>query len=571
MLVNFALELLGTKVSSNKVNTDGYDCTNLISSDITQRRKGFLAEHFIKPSVDITFTFPCNINIYCILLNPFVGRQQSSFLEIYSATKPWPKSHTGNMKRLTGLLENGPHSSQTQSLEENLSIYHPLCKTNVPIQTRACFYNRRFPSYISRSHENLLSSVDSSASYEIRSARANLLTSCSHLMIRIARTQNGSTPAISNIEIWGSVSSQVNKEVHSIINNKFETYNESRLHQNDFFMEHANTVPTSSNLGIKETSDSEKLNLHFNLNCDDTEIPEEFLDSLTCEIMAIPMLLPSGKNIDKLTLDRYFDSEASYGRLPRDPFTGVEFHGISKPLPNMPLKARIDHFLLENKNKPSLASLPRTVVSGNERINSQSRKRKLADSNAPQISSIVHNNNSNSKTSNLCSNSNFLEQNKSDYSLSSNASFHSSPNSSLASTSTSKFRTNEDHSRSQRSIKETPVKSADHESSLKDSLNHALFAVLDSSSKTSSSEMTDPMQISYSDTFSIPKHNVLCSKCDKTLSDELVSYMTPCFHFLCRPCLLSQNATQSKITCHTCDAVCLKSQVVRTHSRINNV
>ena len=64
--------------------------------------------------------------------------------------------------------------------------------------------------------------------------------------------------------------------------------------------------------------------------------------------MPFPMLLPSGKVIDQSTLEKCNRSEATWGRVPSDPFTGVAFTPHSQPLPHPSLKARIDHFLLQH-------------------------------------------------------------------------------------------------------------------------------------------------------------------------------------------------------------------------------
>ncbi|XP_077379047.1 RING finger protein 37 isoform X2 [Festucalex cinctus] len=77
-------------------------------------------------------------------------------------------------------------------------------------------------------------------------------------------------------------------------------------------------------------------------------IPEEFLDPITQEVMALPMLLPSGVSVDSTTLEEHQKREASWGRPGSDPFTGVPFTATSQPLPNPHLKRRIDHFLLHN-------------------------------------------------------------------------------------------------------------------------------------------------------------------------------------------------------------------------------
>lgn len=51
-------------------------------------------------------------------------------------------------------------------------------------------------------------------------------------------------------------------------------------------------------------------------------IPDKFLDEITCDVMVVPMLLPSGHYVDKDTLDRLMHTDAIYGRTPSDPFTG---------------------------------------------------------------------------------------------------------------------------------------------------------------------------------------------------------------------------------------------------------
>ncbi|RXN28640.1 RING finger 37 [Labeo rohita] len=79
----------------------------------------------------------------------------------------------------------------------------------------------------------------------------------------------------------------------------------------------------------------------------ETPIPEEFLDPLTQELMVFPMILPSGMIIDNSTLEEYQKREATWGRLPNDPFTGVPFTQDSKPIPNPLLKSRIDRLALQ--------------------------------------------------------------------------------------------------------------------------------------------------------------------------------------------------------------------------------
>lgn len=52
-------------------------------------------------------------------------------------------------------------------------------------------------------------------------------------------------------------------------------------------------------------------------------VPEQFLDEITYELMALPMLLPSGHFVDRSTLDKLQHTDSMYGRPPSDPFTGI--------------------------------------------------------------------------------------------------------------------------------------------------------------------------------------------------------------------------------------------------------
>lgn len=53
--------------------------------------------------------------------------------------------------------------------------------------------------------------------------------------------------------------------------------------------------------------------------------PSKFLDSITYEIMLLPMILPSGHCVDKSTIHRLALNDNSYGRPPTDPFTGESY------------------------------------------------------------------------------------------------------------------------------------------------------------------------------------------------------------------------------------------------------
>lgn len=92
-------------------------------------------------------------------------------------------------------------------------------------------------------------------------------------------------------------------------------------------------------------------------------MPDEFLDGLTYEVMALPVRLPSGNVVDQGTLERFSRQEASWGRPASDPFTGRPFNADRKPVYDTALKARIDGFLTLHGHRRCLQGVARTVGS----------------------------------------------------------------------------------------------------------------------------------------------------------------------------------------------------------------
>ncbi|KAJ7672776.1 ubiquitin elongating factor core-domain-containing protein [Mycena rosella] len=80
------------------------------------------------------------------------------------------------------------------------------------------------------------------------------------------------------------------------------------------------------------------------------EVPDEFLDPLMFTVMRDPVLLPSSRNIvDRSTIKSHLLSDS------KDPFNRVAL-SIDEVIPDTALKARIDAFLIERRNKPAAAS-----------------------------------------------------------------------------------------------------------------------------------------------------------------------------------------------------------------------
>lgn len=87
--------------------------------------------------------------------------------------------------------------------------------------------------------------------------------------------------------------------------------------------------------------------------------------------------------VDQSTIDRHSEEEAKWGRMPSDPFTGLEFTMHRKAILNIALKARIEKFFAENSEH--FMTIPRSLGS--------SRARRSRNRHASQIANLfqMHN------------------------------------------------------------------------------------------------------------------------------------------------------------------------------------
>lgn len=159
--------------------------------------------------------------------------------------------------------------------------------------------------------------------FPISSRNHSLLSNVRQLVIRITRTLEGRIAVIKSLKVFGiSLSKEflqqpVARQVVQV------------EHHIPKIIESVRASPTPSS------------------STDETDsIPSEFIDPLTCGIMSLPVILPSGYTVDQLTLDKFLENEKSWGRKPCDPFTSLPLTEANSPMINVVLKERIDKYVL---------------------------------------------------------------------------------------------------------------------------------------------------------------------------------------------------------------------------------
>ncbi|KAB7500233.1 RING finger protein 37 [Armadillidium nasatum] len=278
--MDFCSSFLGSKISVNKPCRDGFSVTNLISDS----KQEFLCEGFVRTPVNIDIKFILPIDIYCILINTEVRDRKISGLKLFANTK---------------------------DSEEHLLPFSIPKEVEVEIE----------------------SSLNTGSIIKAFKTRSFKNVGVSSLQLVLTSVSPNGPPGLKRLQIWGqptlTVSPSLKSNIIKLWSSRSKKKQCEKINMNWF-----NSQP------VKEEDNSEAVKEISNDG--EKPIPEEFLDILTCEVMRLPILLPSGNSIDSSSLEKFIAIEAMWGRSPSDPFTGIPFKENRKPEPNILLKARID-------------------------------------------------------------------------------------------------------------------------------------------------------------------------------------------------------------------------------------
>lgn len=330
MAFNFCHPLMKTVVACDKPSTDGYEASNLISDNPILSNQGFMPESFIKPPYQLSFKFQCPVELHSIVLNGKVGRQSLQVIDIYTSIN----SNDNTKLNCQSLPKCGPLTVSKFVARADQKDSHIFKFENPSFKlVRRYHHLKQMPgrSYFPQHSVHRLSCPD-----------WRYLQNVTEATIRVVFTGLGGIGGVKWVEIWG----QPAKSCPQTLIDSLLQIHSTVSHPN----------------GSKETSTKavETVSIKDSPVDDTDSIPSEFIDPLTNDLMAFPILLPCGQSIDIKTHERYIEEEAKWGRSPNDPFTGKPYTQSSKFVPNTALKARIDHFILQNGNHMKIHKLGTT-------------------------------------------------------------------------------------------------------------------------------------------------------------------------------------------------------------------
>ena len=379
MITDFCNALWDTRIESDTISSDGYEVCNLISRDVGKKQRGFLAERFVKPVVSILVSFPFPIDVCAINVNPRVGGQKICGLEILSASLRHCSVQNKNPNIKGDTIKISTLNSEDITAKSSDHVFHSyqhvLNVNNIKAEFNS-FFNQilrirlaegkvgRFtnPCFQDVVNAHFNSRIIGSLPTNIQTcnlSQGNRLHNTSHLWIRITQVYKGSVPCLGALEVVGKPAKNNNEFVMNYASLITLRLTQGRDNPKGFV-----ESSTETNLSASNTCRFEQVS--ENGPCNDTSlvdnVPSEFIDPITFNIMTLPILLPSGNTIDNSTLEKHIAMERNWGRQPCDPFTGVPLG--NKIVPNAALKYRIDNFLLSADIK--VDELGRTVGSASD-------------------------------------------------------------------------------------------------------------------------------------------------------------------------------------------------------------
>jgi U-box domain-containing protein 5 len=341
----------GMSVCSDGLPSDLYPPTNLLYRE--GNLKGFRTEPYIRPPVSLYFHLPFPVVLVKISMDTTIDKQSSTKYSIGGSSvagKPCSKI-------CSRLKSTQPSASELEYTRMGIGE---------AVSGRIEFSNMTETGY-------------TTSSYPLKSGpKTSLLNHIAVLQITILHTKDASIPCLKNLSI--------------IVKPRPMRHDERRRLEQAFKPQ----VESSTSFSFFGGSDSTPEELTTS-NCSQTtsnfsapdrttaeeKIPAEFLDEITTELMLIPMILPSGKVVDRSTLEKCNESQAMYGGLPRDPFSGRVYTENLKPVFSAELKSRIDNYLANHGTgalgDAAFSARPRTLgdaASIQRFINGQNRGQK---------------------------------------------------------------------------------------------------------------------------------------------------------------------------------------------------
>lgn len=395
-VINVAYSPLLSSYHASCVTVDGHDVHNLFSMDPGIRSKGMRPERFIRPplSLSVDFKFPLRLSHILIKLKIDCNEVCKISLETSKSSLYHNKSSSsavsirreeGDNDSLIVLIFSSPPFPHDGGGCDG-DFFYPKAVIGSQLHAKYMSQKRRLMAAKNTHNQTrpipLSNDICTSASPVTDTLTLKFLYWSGHKPLFIQSFEMwGSLPdtgrrgrrpgTVDDIKIFedfkslllereqvGSGGSRGNASPSDI---KPLLYNSSNWSSTSYCSSSSRNEEKKNNKDI--ISDSKDIPKSA-----ESSFPLKYTDSITHNLMTLPVLLPSGHYVDQSTLDKTIELDTMCGRPPTDPFTGIPY--ASQPLFSSSLKAEIDEYVSSVEASVS----GRTVGSAKDIVEHQSSK-----------------------------------------------------------------------------------------------------------------------------------------------------------------------------------------------------
>jgi len=284
-------------------------------------------------------------------------------------------------------------------MEDLSSLQQPIVYISTPYFKRNYKFNVNSNSSVNSSF--ILTTDQPKPSSKFSNTR--VLNNVRTLKIRINKTYQGKPVCLGRVEVWGDPSSYICSD---------DVLNRVKLQFSQLVEDTTNAIVTKQaqpkKLAFKPlplfssmpptTSDVSTNTTHNNNNnisniLQEYEIPAEYFDPITCELMQDPVVLPSGHIVDMATITRHLAMHKN------NPFTAVPLR-IEEVVAHNRLKTEIASYIQIKKRKRFMFENNSNNVSNNSN-NVSNNSRNNRGSSSSESNSNSNNDTTNNITSNI--------------------------------------------------------------------------------------------------------------------------------------------------------------------------
>lgn len=348
LLMNFCLQPFVECVRSESVAADDHSLANLVAMPGAARSRGFRVEHYVRPPVSLALDLCVAVSVSCVLLCPDLPAQAELRLELSGS------SVRGNdqFRLSNGEVVRGGEGEIVVVLKNPMSWKRGIAPPTVSSVAV-------WQSYV----RGVLERADVQPCW-LKASPA--LSCCRHLKVRISRWTGTRPVTVKWMEIWGTLAPHCSQEETKLFQTNRKScgvndggpssylskttvvpiphyFQSPDLHLNPLHHWHPDDLLSSHDLANTKQSPSLCSSQEYNssgggagtsvqrsecvcsegkVECAGGSTPARILDEITCEVMVMPMLLPSGHCVDQSTLNKLARADSACGRPPTDPFTG---------------------------------------------------------------------------------------------------------------------------------------------------------------------------------------------------------------------------------------------------------